>query len=329
MKKKITLILSIIGVALFINLIRKIGISTILNTVKNISPLFLLILLFLRFIFWIIRTINWKIILLKCSIKLPFWKIFYARISGFTVNYLTPSANIAGEAARVMIINKDTDKNTLSTVILDKTIELIASAFTVMIAIAIAIYMIPMHRVQKYIYVGFILFSIISIIFVLRKQHQGLLKWIIGKLDKLKISFKFINNNLEKIKEIDENISSFYKNNKSSFIVILSLYFLQMLIWTSEIFFTLRFLGMDSITFLNSFLIVSLGTVAFMLPVLPGGIGVYELTYLAIFELLGLNAAFCMALVITRRVIALVWAGIGLIFFAKAGIKKRDLVKKV
>jgi len=319
MKKKIIIVLSLIGIALFINLIIKIGFRTILDTVQNISLGYFLILLLIRFVFWYLRTINWKIILERCQIILPFWKIFMARVAGFAVNHLTPSANIGGEAARIMIINNKSDKNALASVILDKTIELVATIFMVMAAVAIAIYKIPMPMTQKYIYAGFVIFSVFSMIFILRKQHQGLLKWIILKLEKVRISFKFIKNNMDKIREIDRNISGFYKESRRSYYTVLFFYSVQMVVWTTEIYFTLQFLGMSEITFVKSFLIVALGSIAFVMPVLPAGIGVYELTYLAIFKLLGLSTTVCMALVITRRIIALIWAGTGLIFLAKFG----------
>ncbi len=323
MKKKILIILSILGVAFLFNNIRKIGIDTILDIFNNISIGKFIILLLLRAVFWNIRTLNWQIIMRQCSIKLSFWEAFRARIAGFSINYLTPSANIGGEAARVMLVNNKSKNNALPSVILDKTIELIATIFIVIIAVILAIYKIPMPMVQKYIYVGFVTFSVIAILFVVRKQNQGLLKWIISILEKMKISFKFIRNNMDKIHEIDDNISGFYKNNKKSFLIVLVLYIFQMLVWTTEIYFTINFLGLEQVTFLNSFLIISLGSIAFVMPVLPGGIGVYELTYLAIFQLLGLNTAVCMVLVITRRLIALIWAALGLIFFVKGRHRKK------
>lgn len=226
MKKKIIIILSLIGIALFINLIIRIGVKTILDTIKNISLTYFLILLLLRFVFWYIRTFNWKIIMERCQIHLPFWKIFGARVAGFAVNYLTPSANIGGEAARIMLINNKSNKNALASVILDKTIELVATIFFVMAAVAVAIYKIPMPDTQKYIYGGIVLFSVFSMIFILRKQHQGLLKWIIQKLEKVKISFKFIRDNMDKIKEVDRNISGFYKDSKRSFYTVLFLFYI-------------------------------------------------------------------------------------------------------
>ncbi|MEN8153821.1 MAG: lysylphosphatidylglycerol synthase transmembrane domain-containing protein [Acidobacteriota bacterium] len=317
MKKKVLIVVSIIGIILFINIIRKIGIGLIWESIKNISLENFFILIFLRFLFWSIRTINWKIILNQCCSEIPFWQVFKARITGFAVNYLTPSANIGGEAVRVMLINNKSKKSALASVILDKTIELVSTVFFVIVAIAIALYKLPMPDYQKYIYVGFILLSITMMVFVLRKQHQGLLKWIISKLEKVKISFKFIKNNTDKIREVDENISGFYKNNKKKYFTVLFFYGVQFMIWTTEIFFTLNFIGLESITFLQSYLIVSLGAIAFVMPVLPGGIGIYELTYITVFKLLGLDTSLCMALVIIRRTIALTWAGTGLTFMIR------------
>ena len=320
MKKKILIFLSILGVILFINIIRKIGVGLIWESLKNIAIENFLILLFLRFIFWYIRTVNWKMILNQCCSQITFWHVFKARITGFAINYLTPSANIGGEAVRVMVININNKKNALASVILDKTLELVSTIFFVIVAVAIALYKLPMPDYQKYIYIGFILSSIILLAFVLRKQHQGLLKWIISKLEKLKISFKFIKNNMDKIRDVDENISGFYKNSKRTYFTVLMLYGVQMMVWATEIFFTLNFIGLKSITFLQSYLIVSLGAIAFLMPVLPGGIGIYELTYIAVFKLLGLDTSLCMALVIIRRMIALIWAGAGLTFMTR--IKK-------
>lgn len=318
MKKKILIFFSILGVALFINIVRKIGVGLIWESLKNIAIENFLILLFLRFVFWYIRTINWQMILNHCCDPIPFWQVFKARLTGFAVNYLTPSANIGGEAVRVMLIKSDSKKSALASVILDKTLELVSTVFFVIVAVAIALYKLPMPVYQKYIYVGFILFSIFMLAIVLWKQQKGLLKWVISKLEKIKISFKFIKRNMDKIRDIDENISGFYKNNKRTYFMILMLYGIQIMVWATEIFFTLNFIGLKSITFLQSYLIVSLGAIAFLMPVLPGGIGIYELTYIAVFKLLGLDTSLCMALVVIRRIIALIWAGAGLMFMAGA-----------
>jgi uncharacterized membrane protein YbhN (UPF0104 family) len=60
-------------------------------------------------------------------------------------------------------------------------------------------------------------------------------------------------------------------------------------------------------------LIVTLGSFAYIVPGLPGAVGVYEMTYISIFTLLGIKIDFGVALVLCRRILALLYAGIGLL----------------
>ena len=90
------------------------------------------------------------------------------------------------------------------------------------------------------------------------------------------------------------------------------MYSLMVLFWITEIHLTLVFMGLKNITFLDSFLIISLGTVAFLLPIIPGSLGIYEITYIGIFAVLGLGTDVGLTLVLIRRILALAWAGIGL-----------------
>ncbi|MCK7479433.1 MAG: hypothetical protein M0C28_20360 [Candidatus Moduliflexus flocculans] len=44
---------------------------------------------------------------------------------------------------------------------------------------------------------------------------------------------------------------------------------------------------------------------------MPGSVGVYELTYVTLFALLRIQMSSGMAVILIRRVVGLVWAGIG------------------
>ena len=101
------------------------------------------------------------------------------------------------------------------------------------------------------------------------------------------------------------------------------LYSLLHLFWIVEIHLTLVFIGAEEITFLTTFIIVTLGIVGFLLPVTPAAFGTYEITYVALFSLMGIRIDLCLTLTIIRRFIALIWSGIGLLMIAlkKAGKK--------
>ena len=106
------------------------------------------------------------------------------------------------------------------------------------------------------------------------------------------------------------------------------LYSLLILLWTTEIHLTLVFIGATNISFLDSFLITVLGNLAFMFPMVPASIGVYEVTYVALFALLRKGTDVGLTLVLIRRLIALIWAGIGLLGMFKFTRKKREKLSK-
>ena len=72
-------------------------------------------------------------------------------------------------------------------------------------------------------------------------------------------------------------------------------------------------MNVDSISFFDSLVIVTLGSIAFAFPIVPASLGVYEATYVGIFALLRLGTDVGLTLVLIRRVIALFWAGIGVL----------------
>ena len=139
----------------------------------------------------------------------------------------------------------------------------------------------------------------------------------------LEIDLNEFKKNREKMKVTDEHISDFYRNHRKAFLGVFLLYSLLIILWTTEIHLTLIFIGATNISFLDSFLITVLGQLAFLFPLTPGSLGIYEATYVALFALLGKGTALGFTLVLIRRVIALIWAGFGLI-----GMLKSKPVKK-
>jgi hypothetical protein len=150
-------------------------------------------------------------------------------------------------------------------------------------------------------------------IFLILKQKQGLFTWALDTLKKIKIRIPFFENRRDKILETDAHISDFYGNRLfPGPLRVISLAWL----WAFEIYLTFRFLGGETPTFFKAFLIVTLGSFYSFLPV-PGSMGVYELTYVSLFALLRIEMSSGMAVILIRRVVGLVWAGIGTIPLVK------------
>jgi len=184
--------------------------------------------------------------------------------------------------------------------------------FTIL-GVMIAFLKTPLSETYKIPFIVLALAAFFFMLFILIKQKQGFLLWLLKLLKKLKLKFRFIEKNREKIMETDKYISDFYSKHSKVFPVVLILYAIMILFWTVEIHYTLKFIGVEGLTYLDSFLIVTLGSLAFILPLFPGSLGTYEATYVAIFTLFGLGADAGISLTLIRRIIAVFWAGVGLL----------------
>lgn len=323
MQKKILRISLVIGLLLFLLIFYKTGPGQIWEYIKKLTWQKFLILFSLRSMYYILRTFSWKIIFEKYESKVSFSHLFMARIAGDAISYITPSAQIGGEPIRAMMMRSSSKRKTFASVIVDKTIEIFTMIFFIIIGVAIAVSQIPMPRHYKLLFIAFVLGAVLFGFFVFFRQKQGFLIWIINTLDKIKIKFKFIEKNKIKIKEIDDHISDFYKKHRKIFFLAFLLYSFIFLFWTTEIYLALLFIDTAGLTFLKSFLIVTLGSLVVILPTIPASLGVYEITYVTIFILLGLGAKVGMTLTLIRRILVLIWVGVGLLAILKrqSGIK--------
>ena len=188
--------------------------------------------------------------------------------------------------------------------------EFLAGLATIALSVVFLITEFALPRRQKIELFVAIALLVLILIFLILKQRQGLFTWALDTLRKVKIRIPFFENRRDKILETDAHISDFYSRNPRLFLVLFASYFAQAWLWAAEIYFTFRFLGGETPTFFKCFLIVTLGSFYSFLPV-PGSVGVYELTYVTLFALLRIQMSSGMAVILIRRVVGLVWAGIG------------------
>ena len=317
MRKKILRISLVIGVLLFFLFIYFIGPEKIWENIKKLTWQNFAFLLFLRFIHSLLRTVSWKIIISQYEKKTSFFYLYAARLAGDAIGYLTPSAQLGGEPIRALMGSNANLEKSFASVVVDKTVEIATQIIFTIIGVIFAIILIPLPGKYKSILIAFVFGAAFLAGFALIKQKQGFFIWIVKILKKLKIRLKFIEKREARIKEVDDHISNFYKNYKKIFSCVLLLNAFIFLLWTTEIYLTLLFIGAEGTTFLKSYIIVSLGAFVVMLPTMPASLGTYEITYVSIFVLLNLGADMGMTLILIRRIIMLIWSALGLLLMFK------------
>ncbi len=93
------------GVGLFVYLIVKTGPKEILRALGRLTLAEVAALMGLRFLYWLIRAVNWRALLVSSGERVPFREILGARIAGYAVSYLTPAGNIGGETVRIFCLD--------------------------------------------------------------------------------------------------------------------------------------------------------------------------------------------------------------------------------
>jgi len=286
-----------ISIILFFYVFYKLGPHNIWQIIKKISWYQLLILFFLRFLYWAFRTLLWSTVLSQHKEKIPFHQLFSARLAGHAVGYLTPSAKIGGEAIRILMVKKVNRKIVIASVVIDKTIEFLVITLLFLFGVCAAVITISMPDSRKIFFIGLVILLILLAAGLVKKQKTGVFVWLLDLLQKIKLRFSFLEKNRDKLRETDAKISDFYTSHKGIFLRVFMLYLFHFMFWVTEIFITFIYVGLENITFWDCFLLVSLGIFAYTLPMIPASMGIYEITYISLFVLLGIEIDFGLAMI--------------------------------
>lgn len=314
MQHKIIKVFAILCLGMFVYFIIRANPSELLRIVSRLSPIGIMLLILLRFLFWVIRTVSWRLVLTRCSRDhVSFSTLFWAELAGHAMGYFTPSAKLGGDAIRAMMISPVPKNQALASVVIDKTIELIATILMMSLGLFITLVRIHMAATQRIVFLSLTALMALFIFVFFRKQKKGLFIWILDSLKKLRIKSKYFELKRERLIETDKIIADFYSRHRRPFLNSFILYISMIMLWVVEMHLSFLFLGMREITLLKSFLITTLGIVANIVPVIPAGIGIYDLSYLPIFAIFRIPLKFGIAVILLRRLLNLLLAVIGLI----------------
>ncbi len=314
MQRKIIKITAFLCLGLFIYFVVRADPRELLRILGRLSPMALLLLLLLRVLFWAIRTLSWRIVLGHCHAGRPsFFALFCAQLAGHAVGHFTPSAKLGGDAIRAMMLDNVPRNKALASVVLDKSIELMATVLMMGIGLFIALLRIRMAPVQRLIFLSLTAATAFLIFIFFRQQKKGLFIWILDTLKKWRIRFRFLEDKRGRLIETDGIIADFYARQRRSFLYVFLLYIAMILLWAVEMHLTFIFIGLRGITPLKSFLVTTLGIVSNIVPVIPAGIGIYEMTYFSVFAILRIPQKAGIAVILVRRLLNLLLAAAGLL----------------
>jgi uncharacterized protein (TIRG00374 family) len=332
-KALVFFLLLLVGIAVFAYVIYQTGISNITDALVRVTVLQMILFFSVSLLNFAFLTFRWWIVLISHGHSVSFWFLFFSRMVGYSVSYLTPVAQVGGEPFRIYLLNERKGvslKESASSVIIDKIFEIASLLFFLGCGVFIILlrgFLSPKTEVLLVLLLVvsvFLLFHFFVRIVNGAGYFSSLFRFF--RLSKI----RRIAHLEEKIVHTEHFISHFFKNSKFFVLpVCIGISAVCMSITVLEHYMLAQFLGI-SMSFLTLFLIATLPTIAYILPV-PGGFGMLEGGYSSVFMLLGFQPAAAIAMVLLIRMRDLLFVLIGLLSASHHGfwllIKSRSAKK--
>jgi uncharacterized protein (TIRG00374 family) len=281
-----------LGGGILFLLIKQTGPQDLLETLVTFGWLPLLGFLAISLLNFCLYTWRWKLILddmVEPGQRIPFFRLFMHRMSGFAAGYLTPAAQVAGEPIRVAMVKGDKVplQPATSSVVLDLAFEITSFVVYVIAGLALAFAQglgADGALFWPLVFV-LVLLGILGSFFVFTVSGAGFFHRLIGGFGLRRFGpmrrFETWLQGTEKL------MTKFFAGKPLKILLIVFLSFTMTAFRALEVFFITFFFG-ALISFSDAFLMSTLPGVALLLPV-PGGLGVFEGSNAAMFALLGIS----------------------------------------
>jgi len=329
MKKKIFISLSIVvGIVALWMILKVIPFKEIINSFQSGTPDAIIGYLIVSIFLMAVLAWRWKIILKSQGIEVPFHNTLAYRFIGYGISYLTPSAKLGGEPVRAALLTRHGIKfpKALSSIVIDKTIEVSSSALFFFIGVLIVLFRFALPEQTEITMLLFAIAFLSLMVFVYQRMASGK-GFIASSCRLLKLhKIKKLNLSEKKLESFEELIIKFFQKDKKDFILALIASFISWVLMFFEYKLAGLILGYN-FSFLAIFLIVSFVGVAVLIPI-PMAIGSLEASQIAVFTMLNIKSAAGVALALLVRARDLMWSVIGMLFLSYYGIKISQTIKK-
>jgi len=318
--------LLLLGLALFGWFIYRAGPAEIFASVGRLGWLALVVPL-PYFLVYIFDTWGWYLAFGGyAASRPPFLTLFRVRWAGESINSVIPSGYVGGEALKAYLLHKrGVPGLTASTsVVASKTCQVLAQVAFIGLGAVAAQSLLPADSAARrgMMFVALASMIVIALLFVL--QRHGMFNSLRALFSRLSIRIKILERNEAHLRQLDEQIYTFYRRDRGRFFCVTLVYLLGWLADALEIYVVCHLLGLP-LSWPEAIAIESFVSVAKAVGVFaPAAMGVQESGILLLFQLLGLPAPIGVAYALLRRGRELFYVLVGgaLLYSEEASFKR-------
>ena len=306
----------LLGLALLIYVIRRVGIQPLFDALLRVGFGFFIILGLsgLRHVF---RTIAMRAAVPREHRQITFRNAFAARLGGEAISFLTFTGPLLGEATKVALLRKRVPLTYgVPALVVDNLIYNLSVVFFILSGACVMLFN---YALPTPVYIVLIIIASVAALGILTaafaaKRRVMLLTWAIDRLGELRLSPKVILKKRHHIYHLESKVYDFYKHHPGAFLGMIVCDLLSHVTSVIEVYVALKLLGFHS-QVSQAYIIESLTKVInFVFAFVPGTIGVYEGgTEVILQKGLGFTPAAGLALALVRKAAIVTWTSVGLL----------------
>lgn len=328
MKSRLLAIISaIIGLALFVYIVRQTGFEEIGARLRQLGFGFLLILGISAFRY-LTRSLSWLRCLSPEDRRVGFWTLWRARLAGEAIGDLTAGPLVAEPLKALVLGDKISLASRVHSLMVENITYTVSSCVMVMagaIALLTSFGLAGSLRVAMLASLAAVVVVIVASVIVIGRRWKlgsGIAMLLVQRLIRDEAKRAKLEAKIVPLAELEEYIFDFFAKRPADFFLVILCQMSFHLAGVTEIYVTMNLIGAN-LSFATAFLMESVNralNIAFVF--VPAMVGVDELGTRELAKVLGFDGSFGVALAIIRKIRMFFWIGVGLIFLAAARKKR-------
>jgi len=314
--------LLVVGLVLFVFLLRHIGTRAVLENLR-VAGWGIGAICLQELVAYVANTLGWQLVFPSPRPSIPFLRLLAVRMAGDSINYLTPTATLGGEFVRVRLLRgRVATTAAVASVAIARVGQTVGQIAFITIGLWLVIdgIVLPpaLHRGMLLLVGAMVAAAVVLVVLQRRGAFAPLLRMLRN------VGLARVSPGVEGLLQgVDRMIAAFHATGGWAFAGSCTCFFVGWAAGVIEVYLILYFLQVPVTIELALTIEVLSAILDGVLFFMPGTVGTQEGAKVLIFTLLGLDAAKGLSMGILRRIRQLVWAGIGLIILSRlqAGLR--------
>jgi putative ABC transport system permease protein len=308
----------VLGLALLVYVIRRVGVQPIFDALGRIGLGFFLILTIngLRHVF---RTVAMSLSIAPEHRDFNFRHAFAVRLGGEAISFLTFTGPLLGEATKIAMLRRRVPlAHGVPALVVDNLLYHLSVGVFVLSGACVMLWAYELPTVVSYVLIIIAVSALLGLVAAAFAAHRRvmLLTWMIDRMRRFGFHPRALTSRRNQIYSLESKVYDFYTHRPGTFLAMIGINLLAHISSVIEVYITLRMLGFSA-NVQASYVIESLTKVInFVFGFVPGTIGVYEGGTEVVLQALGYAAATGVTLALVRKAAIVFWTGVGLVILA-------------